>query len=71
VVIAYNEISIKIDYPLTNPIYFNVTANGFTRTMLIKTISEKYFSIFDEEERTYNSETNMGKYGIGVMNLAN
>jgi len=76
IVIAASEINIKIDYPLTNPVYFDLkNENGFTRSLLIKEISTKYLTIFEEEDLTYQVETNMGKHGIwghevGELDLA-
>lgn len=43
--------------------------------MLIKAIREKYLTIFEEEDQTYQKATKMGKYGIwghevGELDLA-
>ena len=77
-VINKNRIAIIIDYPLTNTYVFElISPTGFTRTQLINEISQQYYQLYDEEERTatiktlpveqrkmYNRNRTDGKYGI-------
>jgi hypothetical protein len=78
-VIQENKVTIIIDYPLNNPYKYIISStDGFTRTQLLKKISELYHSIYSEEEKTstiktippdkrvgiYNRNETNGKYGI-------
>jgi hypothetical protein len=78
VVLEASSVTIVLDYPLTFPHYFTITADkGFTRAQLLKAISNEYHRIYREEESTattktvpldqrkvYNRNETNGKYGI-------
>jgi len=86
IVFPYTEVTLIIDYPLTTPITFKLTSgkDGFTRKELIKEISQRYHSIYEEEEQTATKKTipvsergtfinrnqTNGKYGIWGHNLS-
>lgn len=77
-VLEASAVTIVLDYPLTFPHYFAITADkGFTRAQLLKAISDEYHRIYREEESTattktvpleqrkvYNRNETNGKYGI-------
>lgn len=78
IIISENNITIIIDYPLTNEYKFDLESkNGFTREMLLIEISRHYYKLYDEEEKTatiktlpmekrtmHNRNETNGKYGI-------
>jgi len=78
VVIHDTAVQIIIDYPLNNPYAFHLSsATGFTPAMLLKAISQHYYLLYEEEEKTatiktlpmekrkmYNRNETNGKYGI-------
>lgn len=78
IVISEKDVTIIIDYPLTNKYQFDLNSeNGFTREILLTEISKHYFKLYDEEEKTatiktipmekrtmYNRNETNGKYGI-------
>lgn len=78
VVIYDTAINVIIDYPVNNPYKFHLTSStGFTTAMLLKAISEHYYLLYAEEEKTatiktlpmkdrkmYNRNETNGKYGI-------
>ncbi|MEO5942803.1 MAG: hypothetical protein ABIP30_15525 [Ferruginibacter sp.] len=85
IVIKDTVIKIIIDYPLTNQYEFSLTStNGFTRQQLLLEISNHYFELYDEEEKTatiktipiakrktmYNRNQTDGKYGIWGHDIA-
>lgn len=84
VVISEKEATIIIDYPLTNAYTFNLRSEkGFTRERLFKEISENYFKLYEEEEKSasvktqpmeeremYNRNETNGKYGIWGHDIA-
>jgi hypothetical protein len=81
IVLNEKSVLLMIDYPLENAVEINISANsdqGFTRSDLIRTISQEYLRIYAEEEESTKievqpmeergtlinrNETN-GKYGI-------
>lgn len=78
-VIRDTVIKIIIDYPLTNQYEFSLTsATGFSRQQLLLEISNCYYKLYEEEEKTasiktvpvakrttmYNRNQTNGKYGI-------
>jgi hypothetical protein len=85
IVIKDTEIKIIIDYPLTNQYEFSLSsAKGFTRQQLLLEISNHYYKIYEEEEKTatvktipitkrttmYNRNQTNGKYGIWGHDIA-
>ncbi|WP_194139913.1 hypothetical protein [Flavobacterium hungaricum] len=84
VVISEKEITIIIDYPLTNVYSFNLKSEkGFTREKLLTEIGENYFKLYEEEEKSasvktqpmeeremYNRNQTNGKYGIWGHDIA-
>jgi hypothetical protein len=85
-VIPYQKVILKIDYPLTKPVFIELTSQskGFTRQQIILEISKRYHQLYDEEERsatiktvpaeqrktTYNRNETDGKYGIWGHDLS-
>jgi hypothetical protein len=85
IVIKQSLIKIIIDYPLTNQYEFTLTSNeGFSREQLLLEISNHYYKVFEEEEKTatikttpidkrttmYNRNQTNGKYGIWGHDIA-
>lgn len=85
IVINDTAIKIIIDYPLTNQYEFTLTSSkGFTRQLLLLEISNNYYKLYDEEEKTatiktvpiekrttiYNRNLTNGKYGIWGHDIA-
>jgi hypothetical protein len=84
IVITDNNITIIIDYPLTNIYKFDLhSKKGFTREMLLTEIRTHYFKLYDEEEKSastktvpmekrtmYNRNETNGKYGIWGHDIA-
>jgi hypothetical protein len=85
IVIPENKATVIIDYPLTNAYRCVIESKtGFTRTQLLKLISENYYKLYDEEERSatvktipvknrtklYNRNETNGKYGIWGHDIA-
>ena len=85
IVIKDTVIKIIIDYPLTNQFEFSLTsAKGFTRQQLLLEISNHYYKLYVEEEKTatiktvpiakrttmYNRNQTNGKYGIWGHDIA-
>jgi hypothetical protein len=84
--IPYNNVILIIDYPVIAPVYFPLSSaeNGFTRRQLITLISQKYHSVYKEEEETAKDKTipvdgrkglqnrnqTNGKYGIWGHDLS-
>jgi hypothetical protein len=78
IVIQETKLAIIIDYPLSTSYKFELTSqSGFTRTRLINEISQHYYQLYDEEEKSatvktvplkdrkiYNRNQTNGKYGI-------
>ncbi|TCD04436.1 hypothetical protein EZ449_17525 [Pedobacter frigidisoli] len=65
IVISENEITIVIDYPLTNPASLSlISETGFSREKLLIEIRTKYIEIFEEEEKAIAINDGKGKYGI-------
>jgi hypothetical protein len=78
IVIPEGKVTVVIDYPLTNNYKFELLSKkGFTREQLIKGISNEYYLLYDEEEKSatvktipaknrkiYNRNQTNGKYGI-------
>ena len=78
-VIHDTNVTVIIDYPLTQQYQFEMTSkNGFTRENLLKEIRKRYYKIYAEEEESatvktvpvdkrttmYNRNETNGKYGI-------
>ena len=54
-VISESDLSIKISYPLTNPVEFKIySEEGFTRRILFTEIRKKYKEIYQEEQESAN-----------------
>jgi hypothetical protein len=85
IVIEDSTVTIIIDYPLNNPVRFELKSkNGFTKRELVRQISDHYHKIYSEEEQTatiktipvkqrtkmYNRNQTNGKYGIWGHDLA-
>jgi hypothetical protein len=85
VVINEPKITVIIDYPLTNEYTFDLESkNGFTRWQLLKAISDNYYKLYAEEEKSatvktipiaerktmYNRNRTNGKYGIWGHDIA-
>jgi hypothetical protein len=85
IVIKDTVIKIIIDYPLTNQYEFSLTSSkGFTRQLLLLEISNNYYKLYDEEEKTasiktipiekrttmYNRNQTNGKYGVWGHDIA-
>jgi hypothetical protein len=85
IVIPQSNITIVIDYPLTNECRFELESKeGFTKEQLLREISKKYYSLYAEEEssatvktvpvnkRTTLSNRNQtdGKHGIWGHDIA-
>lgn len=84
-IIEQEEVTLLIDYPLTNE-YRNTffSKNGFTRKQLLKIVSEAYHKIYEEEEASakiktipiekkkqlINRNQTDGKYGIWGHDIA-
>jgi hypothetical protein len=78
IVIPESRITIIIDYPLTTNYKFDlVSEKGFSRTQLINEISNHYYQLYIDEEKTatiktipmqkrkiFNRNQTNGKYGI-------
>ncbi|RZL43994.1 MAG: hypothetical protein EOP00_21870 [Pedobacter sp.] len=65
IVINEKEITIVIDYPLTNPASLSLSSEtGFSREKLLIEIRTKYIEIFEEEEKAIEENDGKGKYGI-------
>ncbi len=84
-VISEKRITVVIDYPVTNEYRFDLESkNGFTRELLLKEISRKYYEMYAEEEKSatvktippdkrttmYNRNETNGKYGIWGHDIA-
>lgn len=84
IVISDPNITIIIDYPLTNIYKFNLNSKkGFTREMLLTEISNHYYKLYAEEEKSatiktvpmekrtmYNRNETNGKYKIWGHDIA-
>jgi hypothetical protein len=85
IIIPYKQVKIIIDYPLINQYEFILKSdNGFSRGQLLTEISNHYYSLYEEEERTatiktipidkrttmYNRNETNGKYGIWGHDIA-
>lgn len=85
VVINEPKITVIIDYPLTNEYTFDLESkSGFTRWQLLKAISDNYYKLYAEEEKSatvktipiaerttmYNRNRTNGKYGIWGHDIA-
>ncbi|RZJ55040.1 MAG: hypothetical protein EOO44_02830 [Flavobacterium sp.] len=84
IMISQNNVTIIIDYPLTNKYQFDLKSEkGFTREMLLTEISKHYFKLYEEEENSatvktlpmekrtmYNRNQTNGKYGIWGHDIA-
>lgn len=85
IVLKQTSIKIIIDYPLTNQYEFSLTSEkGFTRGQLLSEISQHYYKLYDEEEKSatiktipidkraqmYNRNETNGKYGIWGHDIA-
>ena len=85
IVIQGTAVKLIIDYPLTNQYEFLLTSNnGFTREQLLQEISDHYYKLYDEEEKSatiktipiekrttmYNRNQTNGKYGIWGHDIA-
>lgn len=78
VVIKEKELTVIVDYPLSSNYKFElISKKGFTRAQLINEISNRYYQLYDEEEKTatiktvpmqqrkiLNRNQTNGKYGI-------
>lgn len=78
VVIKEKELAVIVDYPLSSNYKFElISKKGFTRAQLINEISNRYYQLYDEEEKTatiktvpmqqrkiFNRNQTNGKYGI-------
>lgn len=85
VVIKETSIKIIIDYPVTTQYEFTlISAKGFTRQQLLSEISNHYYKLYEEEEKSatiktvpikkrttmYNRNQTNGKYGIWGHDIA-
>jgi len=84
IVILDHNISVIIDYPLTNIYKFETSSKkGFTREMLLMEIRNHYYKLYDDEEKSaskktlpmekrtmYNRNETNGKYGIWGHDIA-
>jgi hypothetical protein len=86
IVIPYEKVKLRIDYPIAKPVFFYLSGaeKGFTRKQIILTISKKYHQMYDEEEKTAKIKTipmkdrktlanrnqTDGKYGIWGHDLS-
>ena len=85
VIIKETSIKIIVDYPLTTQYEFTLMSNkGFTRQQLLFEISNHYYKLYDEEEKSatiktvpikkrttmYNRNQTNGKYGIWGHDIA-
>ena len=86
IVIPYEKVKLKIDYPISKPVFFHLSGakKGFTRKQIILAISKKYHQMYDEEEKTAkikaipmkdrktlaNRNQTDGKYGIWGHDLS-
>ena len=84
IVIPENEVTVIIDYPVNTQYTFDLKSDkGFSREMLLKEISNNYFKMYDEEEKSatiktlpmekrtmYNRNQTNGKYGIWGHDIA-
>jgi hypothetical protein len=70
-VINAQEVILIIDYPLNNPAEFTLKSKnekGFTKAELVKTISETYHMIYEEEERSATIKTIPMEKREGIIN---
>jgi hypothetical protein len=86
IVIPYEKVKLRIDYPIAKPVFFYLSGaeRGFTRKQIILAISKKYHQMYDEEEKTAKIKTiamkdrktlanrnkTDGKYGIWGHDLS-
>jgi hypothetical protein len=86
IVLPFSEVTLIIDYPLTNKASFDISTagKGFSRKQLIRIISKKYHEIYKKEEKTAKAKTvpvdkrdsllnrkqTDGKYGIWGHDLS-
>jgi hypothetical protein len=86
IVIPYENVKLRIDYPIAKPVFFSLSGSerGFTRKQIILAISKKYHQMYDEEEITAKIKTipmkdrkilanrnrTDGKYGIWGHDLS-
>ncbi len=70
IVLAYKNVTLIIDYPLNNPVSFEITTttNGFSRKQLIREISKKYHEIYKEEEVSASTKTIPRGERKGIIN---
>lgn len=69
IVLPYNSITLIIDYPLENPITFDLTSDkGFSRKQIILAISEKYHEIYSKEEASASIKTIPIEQREGLIN---
>ncbi len=59
IVIPYEKVKLRIDYPIAKPVFFDLSGDekGFTRKQIILAISKKYHQMYDEEEKTAKIKT--------------
>ena len=85
IVIRETSIKIILDYPVTNQYEFTlISEKGFTRQQLLLEISNHYFKLYEEEEKSatiktvpiekrttmYNRNQTNGKFGIWGHDIA-
>jgi hypothetical protein len=86
VVIPYQKVKLRIDYPVAKPVFFLLSGaeKGFTRKQIILAISKTYHEMYDEEEKIAKIKTvplkdrktlanrneTDGKYGIWGHDLS-
>jgi hypothetical protein len=86
IVIPYQKVKVRVDYPVAKPILFYLSGaeKGFTRKQIILAVSKTYHQMYNKEEKTAKTKTvpmkdrktlanrnkTDGKYGIWGHDLS-